>query len=126
LFFEFEDYQDLDLDVIFVEINKKLVPYFVDQINMQKNSTAFVTLEDVDHIDKAQDLVRKKVYLPQEKFPERDPEDFRYTDVIVYLVIDHYHYALRPITHLQATPQQFIATVDTDGTALLPPLSEKI
>lgn len=126
LFFEFEDYQDLDLDVIFVEINKKLVPYFVDQINMQKNSTAFVTLEDVDHIDKAQDLVRKKIYLPQEKFPERDPEDFRYTDLIGYLVIDHNHGELGPITHVQEMPQQFIATVDMDGTELLFPLSDEL
>jgi len=29
LFFEFENYQDLVLDVIFVEMETKLVPFFV-------------------------------------------------------------------------------------------------
>lgn len=36
LFFEFEDYMDLEFDVLFVEVNKKLVPYFVDTIKLQK------------------------------------------------------------------------------------------
>ncbi|ULT22144.1 hypothetical protein KUH03_21870 [Sphingobacterium sp. E70] len=70
---------------------QKLVPYFIDAIKLQKNSTAYVTFEDVDHIDKAQVLVHKKVYLPNDKMPERDPDDFRYTDLIGFLVIDETH-----------------------------------
>jgi len=81
LFFEFEDFEDLDFEVIFVEVNKKLVPYFVAAIKVQKNSTAYLNLEDVDHIDLAQPLLRKKVYLPLDKMPVRDPEDFRLTDL---------------------------------------------
>lgn len=126
LFFEFEDYNDLELDVIFVEINKKLVPYFVDKINLQKNSTAFINLEDIDHIDKTQDLIRKKVYLPNDKLPERDPDDFRYSDLMGYLVIDEKHGELGEITHVQEMPQQFIATVDMDGTELLFPLTDQL
>lgn len=126
LFFEFEDYNDLELDVIFVEINRKLVPYFVDKINLQKNSTAFINLEDIDHIDKTQDLIRKKVYLPNDKLPERDPDDFRYSDLMGYLVIDEKHGELGEITHVQEMPQQFIATVDMDGTELLFPLTDQL
>lgn len=126
LFFEFEDYEELELDVIFAEINKKLVPYFVDQIKLQKNSTAYITLEDIDHIDKAQDLVRKKIYLPNDKLPERDPDDFRYSDLVGYLVIDEEHGELGEITQVQEMPQQFIATVDMDGTELLFPLSDEL
>lgn len=126
LFFEFEDYEELEIDVIFVEINKKLVPYFVDTLKLQKNSTAYVTLEDVDHIDKAQDLVRKKVYLPNDKLPERDPDDFRYTDLVGYIVIDEVHGELGEITQVQEMPQQFIATVDMDSTELLFPLTDEL
>lgn len=126
LFFEFEDYQELDMDVIFIEINKKLVPYFVDTLKLQKNSTAYINLEDIDHIDKAQDLVRKKVYLPNDKLPERDPDDFRYTDLVGYLVIDETHGEVGEITHVQEMPQQFIATVDMDGTELLFPLTDEL
>ncbi len=126
LFFEFEDYEDLVLDVIFLEVNKKLVPYFVDTIKLQKNSTAYATFEDIDHIDKAQVLVRKKIYLPNDKMPERDPDDFRYTDLVGYQVVDDVEGELGVITLVQEMPQQFIATVDMNGKELMFPLSDDL
>ncbi|SMG40764.1 ribosome maturation factor RimM [Sphingobacterium psychroaquaticum] len=126
LFFEFEDYMDLEFDVLFVEVNKKLVPYFVDTIKLQKNSTAYLNLEDVDHIDKAQAIVKKKVYLPNDKMPERDPDDFRYTDLIGYLVIDENEGELGEITQVQELPQQFMASVDFNGQELLFPLNDDL
>lgn len=125
-FFEFEDYMDLEFDVLFVEVNKKLVPYFVDTIKLQKNSTAYLNLEDVDHIDKAQVIVKKKVYLPNDKMPERDPDDFRYTDLIGYLVIDENEGELGEITQVQELPQQFMASVDFNGQELLFPLNDDL
>lgn len=126
LFFEFEDYNELELDIIFLEVNKKLVPYFVAQVKLHNNSTAYAVFEDVDHVDKAQPLVRKKMYLPNEKMPERDPDDFRYTDLIGYLVIDEKHGELGEITDVREMPQQFIATVDMNGKELLFPLSDDL
>lgn len=127
LFFEFEDYDELDLDVIFLEVNKKLVPYFVDTIKLQKNSTAYATFEDVDHIDKAQAIVRRKMYLPNDKMPERDPDDFRWTDLVGFLVVDEEHGELGEIIDVTEMPQQFIATVELeDGKQLMFPLSEDL
>lgn len=125
-FFEFEDYKELELDVIFVEINKKLVPYFVDQIKLQNNSTAYVNLEDVDHIDKAQVLIRKKVYLPNDKKPVRDPDDFRYSDLVGFEVVDAVDGNLGVVTAVQELPQQFIATVDMEGKELMFPLTDQL
>ncbi|MBD1435154.1 16S rRNA processing protein RimM [Sphingobacterium sp. DN00404] len=126
LFFEFEDYVDLDLDVLFLELDKKLVPYFVDSIKLQNNSTAYLNLEDVDHVDKAKVLIKRKVYLPNDKMPERDPDDFRYTDLVGYLVIDEHEGEIGEIITVQEFPQQFIATVDFDGKELMFPLSEDL
>ena len=126
LFFEFEDYLDLDFDVLFVEMNKKLVPYFVDNLKIQKNSTAYLNLEDVDHIDKAQPLIKKKVYLSLDKMPERDPDDFRYTDLVGYVVIDEQEGELGELTHVQEMPQQFMATVAFEEKELLFPLNDDL
>lgn len=127
LFFEFEDYADLDLDIIFVEVNKKLIPYFVDTVKLQNNSTAYATFEDVDHIDKAQALVRKKIYLPNDKMPERDPDDFRWSDLVGFLVVDEEHGELGEIIDVTEMPQQFIATVELEGgKQLMFPLSEDL
>lgn len=126
LFFEFEDYLDLDFDVLFVEMNKKLVPYFVDGLKIQKNSTAYLNLEDIDHIDKAQPLIKKKVYLSLDKMPERDPDDFRYTDLVGYLVIDEQEGEIGELIHVQEMPQQFMATVAFEEKELLFPLNDDL
>ena len=124
MFFEFEQYMDLDFDVVFLGIDKKLVPFFVDTIKLQNNSTAYVNFEDVDHIDKAQPLLRKQVYLPNDKMPERDPEDFTYKDLVGYIAIEESEGELGEITEVQEMPQQFIATVDIDGRDAMFPLNE--
>ncbi len=124
LFFEFENYKDLDLDIVFLEIDKKLVPFFVDSIKLQNNSTAYVTFEDIDHIDKAQPLLRKQIYLSNDKMPERDPDDFTYRDLVGFLAIEEGEGELGEITHVQEMPQQFIATVDIDGKDAMFPLNE--
>ncbi|MCA5004367.1 ribosome maturation factor RimM [Sphingobacterium bovistauri] len=127
LYFEFEDYEDLDLDIIFVEVNKKLVPYFIETVKLHNNSTAYATFEDVDHIDKAKALVHKKMYLPNDKMPERDPDDFRWTDLVGFLVVDEEHGELGEIIDVTEMPQQFIATVELEeGKKLMFPLSEDL
>jgi len=127
LFFEFDDYEDLVLDIIFVEVNKKLVPYFVETVKLHNNSTAYATFEDVDHIDKVQALVRKKMYLPNSKMPERDPDDFRWKDLVGFLVVDEEHGELGEIIDVTEMPQQFIATVEMEeGKQLMFPLSEDL
>src|SRR5690606_18457875 len=109
LFFEFDDYQSLELDVLFLQLNGKLVPYFVDRVKLLPNRTAYVFFDDVNHIDEAQPLVRKQVYLPNDKRPERHPDDFRLTDLKGYTVTDKTHGTLGEIKEVHQYPQQHVA-----------------
>ena len=62
LYFEFDAYQALDLTVLFADLNGKMVPFFVATYKLYPNSTGLFYLDDVDHIDKAQTLVKKKIF----------------------------------------------------------------
>lgn len=126
IYFEFEDYEDLLLDVVFLEIDRNLVPYFVHSFKINNNKTAYATFEDVNHIDSAKELVSRSLYLPNSKRPERDPNEFRYTDLVGFQVIDEVYGAIGKITEVTEMPQQFIAVVDMDGKDLLFPLSEDL
>lgn len=126
LFFEFEDYEALQLDVLFLEIDRKLVPFFVDRLKIQSNHTAYLFLEDIDHIDKAQPLVRKKVYLPNDKLPERGPDDFRMTDLKGFTVVDSLHGELGEIVEVHEYPQQYVAAVDYKNGELMFPLNDEL
>ncbi|RWU05448.1 ribosome maturation factor RimM [Pedobacter chitinilyticus] len=124
LYFEFEDYQDLDLDVIFLELNGKMVPFFVASHKLYENSTGLFYFDDVDHVDKAQPLVKKKAYLPLSKKPEREDDEFYYTDLKGFIAVDETLGELGEIIEVNEYPQQFVATVNYQNKEILFPLNE--
>ena len=126
LFFEFDAYEDLDLDVLFADMNGKMVPFFVASYKLYPNSTGLFYFDDIDHIDKAQPLIRKKIYLPLDKMPDREEEDFHYNDLKGFLVTDKNHGELGEIIEVNEYPQQFVATVHVKFTDVLFPLNEDI
>lgn len=125
LFFEFDDYESLALDTLFLSIDGKLVPYFVERAKILPNHTAYVFFDDVDHIDKAQPLIRKQVYLPNSKLPERHPDDFRLTDLKGYTVVDKTYGTLGEIVEVHQYPQQYVAAVMYKESELLFPLTDE-
>ena len=124
LYFDFADYQDLDLSVVFLEIDKKLVPFFVEDYKLFPNRTGYFYFADVDHIDQAKQLVRKAAYLPNDKRPERDPETFQVTDLKGYVVYDETHGELGEIMEINEFPQQDIAVVHYRQRELMFPLND--
>ncbi|MGY3054514.1 16S rRNA processing protein RimM [Pedobacter sp. UYEF25] len=124
VFFEFADYDQLAPEIIFADMNGKLVPYFVSTYKLQKNSTGYFYFDDLDHIDKAQLLVKKKLYLPLAEMPERGEEEFRYTDLKGFTAVDQTLGKLGEITEVHEYPQQFVAAVFYKEKEVLFPLNE--
>lgn len=124
LYFEYDEPELLDLDVVFADMNGKMVPFFVSTFKMQPNQTANIYFDDIDHIDKAQPLLRKKIYLPLTKLPERDEDDFQYTDLKGFVVTDETMGELGEILEVNEYPQQFVATVSYRQKEVLFPLNE--
>jgi len=124
IFFEFDDPDALDLNLIFLEINRQLVPFFVSSYKLLSNNTGFFFLEDINRIDQAKELVRKNVFLPNDQLPVRDEDDFLIEDFKGFQVIDSVHGMLGEILEIQEYPQQYIATVNYRGKEILFPLSD--
>ncbi|GAB1463475.1 ribosome maturation factor RimM [Pedobacter sp.] len=124
LFFEFEEYEELDFDVLFLEVNGKMVPFFVSSYKLYENKTGLFYFDDVDDIDKASPLVKKKAYLPLSQKPERDLNEFYYTDLKGFIAIDETLGELGEIIEVNEYPQQFVATVNYQNKEILFPLNE--
>lgn len=124
VFFEYDEPELLDLDVVFAEINGKMVPFFVSSYKLQHNNTGNFYFDDIDHIDKAQQLVKKKLYLPLAKMPDRSDDDFHYNDLKGFVVSDETHGELGEIIEINEYPQQFVATVLYQGKEIMFPLNE--
>jgi len=124
LYFDFADYRDLDLSLVFLEIDKKLVPFFVEEHKLLPNRTGYFYFADVDHIDQAKRLLRKAVYLPNDKRPKRDADTFYVTDLKGYVVYDETHGELGEIMEINEFPQQDIAVVHYRSRELMFPLND--
>ena len=70
-YIDFADPEKLEFDALFLEVHGKLVPYFVESFKMPQKNTAFIYLEDIDHIDKATPLVKKDLFLPNKLKPKK-------------------------------------------------------
>lgn len=124
LYFEYDEPGLLDLDVVFADINGKMVPFFVSVYKMQPNNTCNIYFDDIDHIDKAQPLLRKKIYLPLTKMPDRSDDDFHYNDLKGFIVTDETMGELGEIIEINEYPQQFVATVSYQNKEVMFPLNE--
>ena len=124
VFFEFDAPDLLDLDVLFADMNGKMVPFFVSTYKLHTNNTGNFYFDDIDHIDKAQPLLRRKIYLPLTKMPDRSEEEFHYNDLKGFMVSDEVHGELGEILEVNEYPQQFVATVSYKDTEILFPLNE--
>jgi len=125
-FIDFEAPEKLDFDALFLEVNGKLVPYFVESFKMPQKNTAFIYLEDVDHIDKASLLAKKDIYLPNKLKPKKKKDEFGLKDLMGFIAVDVNEGELGEIIELQELPQQLIATVHYKNKEVLFPLNEAV
>jgi 16S rRNA processing protein RimM len=126
IYFEFDQFEDLDLGSVFLDINNKLVPFFTSSYKLQANKTGYFYFEDVDTIEKAEKLLKKRIYLPNDRKPERAEDEFFYTDLKGFIAFDEKHGELGEIVDVHEYPQQFIAVVPYKFTEIMFPLNEDI
>ncbi|MBK0383385.1 16S rRNA processing protein RimM [Pedobacter sp. SD-b] len=122
--FTFDEPEKLKIKSVFLEINKKLVPYFVENYKIPMPQIGYFNFEDIDHIDKAQALTKKKIFLPNRLKPKREKGAFFYTDLIGFTAEDLHNGKLGEIIEVKEYPQQFLASVFYQQKEVLIPLNE--
>ena len=118
-----ENYQKMES--VFIEINGKLIPFFIAEINIKKNK-AVVRLEDIMDLSAAEALKGKSIYLPLADLPPLDGNNFYFHEVIGYQVIDKHTGSIGKITTVYTLPNQNLLAVDHQGTEILIPVNDYI
>ena len=126
VYFEYDEPADLLLDSVFAEINGKLVPFFISTYKLQNNQTGNFYFDDIDTIEKAETLIRKKLYLPNKLKPVRDEGEFLITDLKGFIVYDNTVGELGEIIEIHEYPQQFVAVVPYQFKEIMFPLNDDL
>lgn len=118
-----EEYKGMES--VFIEINKKLVPFFIDKIQV-RGDKAVVKFEDVDEQDAADELKGKGVYLPLDILPELDDGQFYYHEIIGYEVLDSKLGMIGIVTNVATSSMQDILVIDHQGHEVLIPITDDV
>lgn len=119
-----EDYEEMDS--VFIEIKGELVPYFVEDINIQKQSRAIVQLEEIDTMEKAQSLVGSALYLPLDSLEELEDDQFYFHEIKDFKVIDQNLGLLGTVREVYSVSTQNLIALDYNGAEVLIPIVDTI
>ncbi len=77
-----------NMESVFVEFNKNLVPFFIENSSLHKNDFLRVQFEDVDSEEEADSILNCDVYLPLSMLPKLTGNKFYFHEVIGFEIED--------------------------------------
>lgn len=126
IFLDVDDPQEYKgLESVFVEIDGKLIPFFLEHILLRNNGFAVVKFETIDTEKKAAMLLKCGLYLPLDLLPETEENEFYYFEIENFKVVDE-NYGLvgivKQVIDLNSNP---ILQIDADGKEVLIPKQDE-
>ena len=114
---------DLDeMETIFVEKNKQLIPYFRTDISIS-GSKAYVKFEDVNTPEEAQAISKAAIYLPKTSRPKSGRGEFYDDEVVGFQVIDESAGDLGSVTEITTAGPNKLLTLIYNGKEVLIPIN---
>jgi 16S rRNA processing protein RimM len=114
-----------ELESVFIELNEVLVPFFIEEISIDRNNRITLHFEDVTDQDEANELKGSKLFLPVDLLPP-SPDDDLYLHEYVGLEVFENDKLLGEITGYTEAGVQLILTFEHKGKEVLFPLKDEI
>lgn len=114
-----------EMESVFVEFNKNLIPFFIENSSQHKNNFLKVKFEDVDNEQQAEEILGCEVYLPLSFLPELGENKFYFHEVIGFDVIDSRLGKIGKIKAINDSAAQSLFEIDNNGIEILVPLIDE-
>ncbi|OYQ44870.1 16S rRNA processing protein RimM [Flavobacterium cyanobacteriorum] len=111
-----------NLESVFVEVNKHLVPFFITSSSLHKNDFLRVRFEDVDTEEDADALVGKELYLPLSALPKLEGNRFYFHEVIGFTAEDQRLGDIGTIQSINDSTAQPLFEIKKGDTEILVPM----
>lgn len=114
-----------NLESVFIEIDKTLVPFFIANIQIDERGKSVIHFEEVKDTNQAREFVGKKIWRPINALPPLKGNHFYYHEIQGYLLMDIAQGDIGIIREVMEMPaQDLIAAEDEQGREYLIPLTE--
>lgn len=115
----------IEMESVFVEINRKLIPFFIEDLNLS-GKKGILKFEDVDSIEEAEEFVGKKLFLSLEALPELNQDQFYYHQIIGFAVIDAQLGQLGTVKEVMENPGHDLVNMEYQSKEILIPVTDHI
>ena len=121
-----EPKQFLEMESVFVEKHKNLIPFFIDSLSLHKSELLRVKFEEVDSEEDADSLLGSELYLPLDLLPQLSGNTFYYHEIIGFSVNDVNFGPVGTISGINDSTAQALFEIERDGKQILIPISDEI
>ncbi|OUS19775.1 16S rRNA processing protein RimM [Nonlabens dokdonensis] len=113
-----------EMESVFIEIGKNLVPFFIEKSQLHKSLLLRLKIEDIDDEATADSMMKRDLYLPLSFLPKLEGNKFYFHEVINFKMVDSNHGDIGVITGINDTTTQALFEVDFNGNEILIPLND--
>jgi 16S rRNA processing protein RimM len=114
-----------DMESVFVEFNKNLIPFFIENSNLHKGDFLRVKFEDVDNEEQADEIINCEVYLPLNMLPKLEGNKFYFHEVIGFEIEDQRLGVFGKIVSINDTSAQPLFEVINGNVEILVPMIDQ-
>jgi 16S rRNA processing protein RimM len=114
-----------NMESVFVEFNKNLVPFFIENSSLHKNDFLRVQFEDVDSEEEADKLIGCEIYLPLNMLPKLEGNKFYFHEVIGFEIEDQRLGVFGKIVSINDTSAQPLFEVVNGSVEILVPMIDQ-
>ena len=114
-----------DMESVFVEFNKNLIPFFIENSNLHKGDFLRVKFEDVDNEEQADEIINCEVYLPLNILPKLEGNKFYFHEVIGFEIEDQRLGVFGKIVSINDTSAQPLFEIINGNVEILVPMIDQ-
>ncbi len=110
---------------LFLDINNRLIPYFIKESQLHKSNLLRIKLEDINTESEAKELIRKKVYLPLNLLPKLVGNAFYYHEVLGFEIWDKDLGKVGILKGVNDQSSQALFEIERNGIEVLIPVHDE-
>lgn len=123
--FDADDYEEYkEVELVFLEIQEKLVPFFISSISFGAKESGIIKFDFIDTIDQAKEITGCKAYLPNDDRAEIGDDEYYTSHLIGYTAFDSTKGEIGIIEEIIEYPKNQLFRIDHQGQEILIPVSD--
>ncbi len=114
-----------NLESVFVEYGKDLIPFFIEESSLHKNNFLRVRFEDINSEEEADKIIGSDVYLPLSMLPKLSGNKFYFHEIINFQVEDQLHGNIGTVASINDSGPQALFVIEYQEKEILVPVIDE-